>query len=346
VPILAVLLSVQVLAENTQNTEVSRGESISSLSEKLNTLEAKLEFISKSGEKNNKLIAKNSADNLVVWNRYSIFEDVFVARMNKEAGRSKIINDNLRQENKSLSSEISTIRQVLKVSREKTISTQEASEELAREIRRLEEHSTKNTAVVESMFSSVSDDMTTRTLALASCIVILFMALIWFRHRFSTNNSVLSGEIMKARTALDGEYNELDLKLTELLEKQVETESTLNSSTKDSGCVEVDHSLPLKVATEIHRMRKRIISMPSDTKGIKPLTKALERLEESLADQDYIVVDMQGKKYIEGMTVNHDMVMSEDFSPGEKIITKVVKPQVNFKDNIIQVADVVVSVGE
>ena len=113
-----------------------------------------------------------------------------------------------------------------------------------------------------------------------------------------------------------------------------------------NGESDTDHSLPLKVATEIHRMRKRIASMADDTKGIRPLTKALERLVENLDEQNYEIVDLLGQKYVDGMSVNQEFVPDAELQPGEKIITKVIKPQINYNDEIIQVADVVVSMGE
>ena len=358
--ILSVLFSIKVFAIDGQVTqalnerEELKTESILSLSEKIKKLEQRLTVKSRIEEDVNEilsLIAKNKSDNLIVWNRYSVFEDEFLTLINNEAEKAKLANELLRQQSESLSEDfsaleqqLSIIRQQLKESLKKTMSTQENLNKSDRKVNRLEQNFTKNTASVTHGFSSISDELTINILSLSVCIVMLFIAILWLRYRVYANSSALSGEIINARTALDGEYNTLDLKLTELLEKWIQTETVVDSTSQP--LLKADHSLPLKVATEIHRMRKRIISMPSDTKGIKPLSKALERLEENLAEQGYSMIDMQGQKYTDGMTVNQDVVMSEDLPSGEKIITKVVRPQVNFQDEIIQVADVVVSVGE
>ena len=122
-------------------------------------------------------------------------------------------------------------------------------------------------------------------------------------------NAALSGEVVKEREVLDGEYNALDLKLSEILEKQINAAVLSNKDSPLAEQSEPDHSLPLKVATEIHRMRKRIASMPEGTKGIRPLAKALERLEENLSEQEYEIVDFLGQKYVEGMSVDKEFVL-------------------------------------
>ena len=93
-------------------------------------------------------------------------------------------------------------------------------------------------------------------------------------------------------------------------------------------------------------MSKRIGRMPPDTKGLKPLAKALERLVENLGDEKYQIVELLGREYVDGMVVNQEIIIDETLAADEKIITNVVKPQINHNDIIVQVADVVVSIGE
>jgi flagellar biogenesis protein FliO len=106
-----------------------------------------------------------------------------------------------------------------------------------------------------------------------------------------------------------------------------------------------DHSLPLKLADEIHRMRKRLAALPDDTKGLKPLSKSLERLEDELQEQGYEIIDYIGMKYTENMSVKARFIPSDDLDEGQSMISKVVTPQVNFNGILIRMADVEVSVG-
>jgi hypothetical protein len=101
----------------------------------------------------------------------------------------------------------------------------------------------------------------------------------------------------------------------------------------------------LQVAAEIHRMEKRLSVFPDDVKGVKPLVKALERLNEGLREKDYEIVDLVGTKYVEGMTVQPTFVLDDSLEVGEQTITKVIKPQVNYKNKIIEIAQVEVSTG-
>ncbi len=108
---------------------------------------------------------------------------------------------------------------------------------------------------------------------------------------------------------------------------------------------EADHHLPLKLADEIHRMRKRLSSLPEDTKGLTPLQKSLERLESELSEQGYEIVDHTGMAYTENLSVKARFVPSDDLGPDQKIISKVVTPQVNYKGVMIRMADIEVSIG-
>jgi hypothetical protein len=197
-------------------------------------------------------------------------------------------------------------------------------------------------------FSAVNDIIKKKTvywgLSMGGFALIAIFIFVFLKNKLVSNTNSVFEEIGKTKANIDNEYVKLDIKLVELLEKQF-TMQKQNEEVKNDTEKEIDHSLPLKVAVEIHRMRKRISNMPRDTKGIKPLTKALERLEEELDQKDYEIVDLMGDKYIEGMTVNPRFIPDESLVPGEKKITKVIMPQINYKEKLIQVADIEVSIG-
>ena len=109
---------------------------------------------------------------------------------------------------------------------------------------------------------------------------------------------------------------------------------------------EVNNPLALKVADEIVRMRQRIASMPSDINGIVQLLKSIERLEEELNILGFELPELLNKPYDDGMTVKARFIPSGGMKTGKKIITKVIKPQINYKGQLIQVAEVEVSIGE
>lgn len=106
-----------------------------------------------------------------------------------------------------------------------------------------------------------------------------------------------------------------------------------------------DHSFALAVAGELHRMQTRLRSMPPETVGLSALQRSLERLTEALGALGYSIPELVGKPYVQGMVVEARFVASDSLGPGESLITKVVRPQVNYRETLIQAADVEVSTG-
>jgi len=119
-----------------------------------------------------------------------------------------------------------------------------------------------------------------------------------------------------------------------------------NKSDSKPIATEHNHELALKVAEELHRMKTRLMAMPEDTKGLSALKNALRRLEEKIADEGYDIIDLVGRPFIEGMNLEATFIPSEELTPGTQIITKVVRPQINFKGILLKSAKVEVSVGE
>ncbi len=110
--------------------------------------------------------------------------------------------------------------------------------------------------------------------------------------------------------------------------------------------LEIINPLAFKVADEITRMRQRIASMPSDINGITQLSKSLDRLEEELSVLGFELPDLLNMPYDDGMTVKARFIPLESMKTGERIISKVIKPQINYKGQLVQVAEVEVSTGD
>lgn len=201
----------------------------------------------------------------------------------------------------------------------------------------------KKIVVLDEQFSGVSSAVTSQSHYAAIAGVAFLVLLILLVLRIRSGRRALSDELQTTSDELRKEHVELDLKLATLLERRLEE----SRSTEAPGHgQEADHTLPLQVASEIHRMQKRLASFPEGIKGVKPLAKALERLQESLHDQSYEIVDLLGSDYDDGMTLQASFVRDDSVPSGESKITRVIKPQVNYQDKLIQVGEVEVSVGE
>jgi hypothetical protein len=207
----------------------------------------------------------------------------------------------------------------------------------------------------EQKTQTIDETITTRSKWYGAAIAVLLLLLggcYWYlRRRNDASQQSLSAQvksaidtvrsteekIAKSDTALADSLFEILNKL-----KVQEMRAVANGQAKPA---EADHHLPLKLADEIHRMRKRLASLPEDTKGLTPLQKSLERLDSELAEQGYEIVDHTGMAYTENLSVKARFVPSDDLGPDQKIISKVVVPQVNYKNVMIRMADIEVSIG-
>lgn len=179
----------------------------------------------------------------------------------------------------------------------------------------------------------------------------LFLAFV-VRKRYADGSATLETRLSQMREQLDNEAVILDGKLLDVLQNQIKLLQAEREKTDVVPAVEavsiqqsVDHSLPLKVGEEIFRMRQRLSALPDDTKGLKPLQKSLERLEEEFNQSGYEMINMLGLKYDEGMSVKAKFIASDELEIGQAVITKVIKPQINFKAVSIQDAEIEVSTG-
>ena len=161
----------------------------------------------------------------------------------------------------------------------------------------------------------------------------------FLRKRIKSSSSAIDciknaqSEISNAQNKLQQDALKLDEKLIELLDKQLNIQ-------QEKG---VDHSLAKKVADEIVHIEVTLSRMDTSVKGHKHLSAAVRHIKNNFLAHGYEIVDMLGKPYNEGMRINADFVINEDLKEGERIITSIAKPQINYNGEIIQKATVTVS---
>lgn len=163
--------------------------------------------------------------------------------------------------------------------------------------------------------------------------------------RITSSKTDVESQINNTKKSLEEESIKLDSKLVEVLESQLKIQQAESSSTPSSSTPEKDdHSLALKVADEIVRMQKNISRMDEGTKGLKPLEKGIERIQANFAANGYEMVNLLNKDYEDRMNLDVINFLEDDnLEKGKKIITKIIKPQVNFNGVLIQRAQVEVS---
>lgn len=164
--------------------------------------------------------------------------------------------------------------------------------------------------------------------------------------RIQNSKTDVETQIKNAKKSLEEESIKLDSKLVEVLDTQLKLKQEEKQIVSANSNTDIDHSLALKVADEIVRIHKNLQQMDANTKGLKQLSASVKRIQDNFASNGYELVEMIGKEYNEGMKVIANFIPSEDIVTGKQIITRIIKPQVNYKNEMIQSAQIEVSVGE
>lgn len=145
----------------------------------------------------------------------------------------------------------------------------------------------------------------------------------------------------------------LAAKQKEIFEKQIQDGQQLADWLSNQSIIvttdaknEVDHSFAKRVADEIVRFTTNLSRMDESIKGFKQLSASVRKLEQSLNANHYELEDLLNKPFDIGMNLQANFVSDENLNEGESIITRIIKPQINYKGKLIQAAQVEVSQGE
>lgn len=181
---------------------------------------------------------------------------------------------------------------------------------------------------------------------IATLITLLLGALMYLflGKRIKSSQVDVETQIRNTKKSLEEESLKIDSKLVEVLETQLKVQQEESKKHSTTTTDKADHSLALKVADEIVRMQKNISRMDADIKGLKPLEKGIERIQANFAANGYEMVNLLNSEYDERMNIDViNFVEDDTLESGKKIISKIIKPQVNFNGILIQRAQVEVS---
>lgn len=210
---------------------------------------------------------------------------------------------------------------------------------------KIQETSDKASADLSTLSKTVIKNTFYWIIAVLSIALLSVLLFGWLKKQLSKEKTGLSDQIKKTSETLRDEQIKLDGQLIKLLDTQMQL---MNAERQASSAKaeEIDHSLALKVADEIIRIHKNLSNMDSETKGLKQLSASVERIQDNFKANGYEMIDMLNQHYDQGMKVSANFRPDENLKQGEQVITRIIKPQVNFKGVMIQAAQVEVSVGE
>jgi hypothetical protein len=164
--------------------------------------------------------------------------------------------------------------------------------------------------------------------------------------RQKTDKTEVVEQLQKTKSSIEESLVKEFCKQTSLIESELQLLAQQKIDSPKAENAEPDHSLALKVASEINLIERNINLMDKGTKGLKQLERSVGKLKDNLSANGYEMPELLGKQYHQGMKVIvTSSIPDENLDKGSEIITKVLIPQVNFNDKMIQSAQIEVSVG-
>ena len=140
------------------------------------------------------------------------------------------------------------------------------------------------------------------------------------------------------QNSLINQQNDLQ-KIISLYNLAKENESVPSSDADISE----QHEIVKIVADRLSFMKVTMSKMDPNIKGFKQLNKSIIQITNNLQATGYEIIDYLGEDYKEGMKVVATFITDENLDAGKRIITGVIKPQINYKGTMIQSAQITVS---
>lgn len=180
---------------------------------------------------------------------------------------------------------------------------------------------------------------------LIATLIILVLGIVMYfllGKRIKSSHVDIENQLINTKKSLEQEGLKLDGELVKVFQKQLEVMESAPKATSQ----EEDHSLVLKIADRLTAMETNHYRMDPDTRGLKQLKNAVKSIKENYLAKGYEIVEMLDMEYKEGMNVTANFIPSDKIEQGKRVITRVIKPQVNYNNKMIQAAQIEVSVGE
>jgi hypothetical protein len=303
-----VILLISSLGAFAQVTREDLDKEIKQLTEKIKTNE--VDFTNKIEKlKNDKSALKAEIGNL-----------------NSELSSTNKSIDSLRSQTKENSSAISQTANLLGI--------------------QIKEIGEKNENKITEVSKSLSKNSLYGIIGVLSAILLSGFLFWLLSKRQQTDKTDFIDQLSKTKSSIEESLVKEFGKQTELMDSQLHLIERQKTTLQASPNAEPDHSLALKVASEINLIERNINLMDSKTKGLKQLQASVGKLKDNLSANGYEMPELLGKPFNQGMRVIvATSIPDENLEKGVELITKILIPQINFNDKMIQTAQIEVSVG-
>lgn len=183
------------------------------------------------------------------------------------------------------------------------------------------------------------------TCGLAILLLAIIATIFAFLKKIKSGTTSIDGvrkaqdTLQAAQIKMQEESVKLDNQLLAIVQKQLDV--SVPSANKTTG--EPDHSLVVKLADEIARIETNLSKMDKSVRGYKQLVQAKDRMINNVRANGYEIISLLGQEYNDGMQFQTRFVPDESLPEGKRIITGMIKMQVNYNGKMIQPAEIVVS---
>ena len=261
---------------------------------------------------------------------------------------------NLQNENNKLKTEIGNLKNQLSNANKSIdslqIQTQSNSNAISQTANQLgiQITTTEQTANkrIDEVVQSLSKNSLYGIIGVLSAILLSGLLYWLLSKRQKTDKTEVVNQLQQTKTSIEESLVKEFGKQTDLIESQLELLSQQKTESPSNANAEPDHSLALKVASEINLIERNINLMDKGTKGLKQLERSVGKLKDNLSANGYEMPELLGKQYHQGMKVIvTSSIPDEELEKGSEIITKVLIPQVNYNEKMIQTAQIEVAVG-
>lgn len=308
----------------------------------------------KSLQLNSEMMKQKITFAILLFSSLGAFAQVTKEELDKEIKPLTEKVKTLQSENSKLKSEVGTLN--LKLSNATTsidslqkqtevnsTAIHETSKELGLKISTTETNTNQKITAVDQ---SLSKNSLYGIIGVLSAILLSGLLYWLLSKRQKSDKSDFIDQLSKTKSSIEESLVKEFGKQTELMDTQLHLIEQQKTTLQATPNAEPDHSLALKVASEINLIERNVTLMDSKTKGLKQLVASVGKLKDNLSANGYEMPELIGKQFHQGMKVIvTSSIPDENLEKDSEIITKVLIPQVNYNDKMIQTAQIEVSVG-
>ena len=250
----------------------------------------------------------------------------------------------LQTENTKLKNDLSVIKNKLNIAQKNIKDLQDQTQAHSNSISQtanelgiqIKEIGNKNEDKITEVSQSLSKNSLYGIIGVLSAILLSGFLYWLLRKRQQTDKNQLSSIINSTKTELMQESAKLDLQLLEVIEKQLKVADKINATE-----LKIDHTFHKNSANELQRIANYANSLDPESQEAVALQGSLGRLRNYFNSSDYEITDFTGKDYDERIPMKRkDTIFDESLPLNKEVISKTLKPQIKFKGQVIQEAEV------